>query len=227
MQGQASGAGGLGGYGDAARRVVLWRHGRTGWNAQRRFQGQTDIDLDETGVAQARRAAALLAALQPDAIVSSDLRRAAATAVELASLTRLEVSYDAGLRETFAGDWQGLTSDEIHERYGADVDKWDSGDPDVRPGGGETRLEVAARVVAAVERALPAVPAGGVLVVVTHGGAARVAIGRLLALPPTCWSVLGGLSNCCWSILSEGRLGWRLVEHNAGSLPTPVLNVEG
>ena len=176
---------------------------------------------------QARRAAALLAALEPVSIVSSDLRRAAATAAELAAVTGLTVTYDEGFRETFAGEWQGLTMNEIEQRYAADVERWDRGDPDVRPGGGETRLEVAARAVDAIRRALAAVPSGGTVVAVTHGGAARVAIGAMLGLPPTCWSVLGGLSNCCWSVLSEGRQGWRLIEHNAGTLPTPVLTVEG
>ena len=54
------------------RRVAIWRHGRTSWNAEQRFQGQTDIELDEVGVAQARRAAAMLASLPPSAIICSD-----------------------------------------------------------------------------------------------------------------------------------------------------------
>ncbi|MFC9289882.1 histidine phosphatase family protein, partial [Streptomyces sp. NPDC057052] len=58
------------------RRVILWRHGQTLWNVERRFQGTTDVPLTETGVAQARRSARLLASLKPDAIVASDLRRA-------------------------------------------------------------------------------------------------------------------------------------------------------
>jgi broad specificity phosphatase PhoE len=58
--------------------------------------------------------------------------------------------------------------------------------------------------------------------VVTHGGTARVTIGKLLGLPEQYSGVLGGLSNCSWSVLGEGHRGWRLLEHNAGSLPEPV-----
>ena len=63
-----------------SRRIILWRHGRTAWNAERRFQGQTDIPLDDTGMAQAARAAKVLARLHPNRIHSSDLSRARATA---------------------------------------------------------------------------------------------------------------------------------------------------
>ena len=62
---------------DHSVKLVLWRHGQTEWNVQGRFQGQTDIPLDEVGQEQAERAARLLAALQPNAIFSSDLIRAA------------------------------------------------------------------------------------------------------------------------------------------------------
>ena len=60
----------------AAKRLVLWRHGQTTWNVERRFQGQTDIPLDETGEAQAEQAARRLATLRPHAMFSSDLSRA-------------------------------------------------------------------------------------------------------------------------------------------------------
>jgi probable phosphoglycerate mutase len=201
---------------------VLWRHGQTSWNVERRFQGTTDIELTEAGVAQARRAARLLASLEPDAIISSDLRRTVDTAAELALITGLDVAYDEGLRETYAGAWQGLTHDEIMVRFGEQYAAWKRGEP-VRRGGGELESEVADRAAPVVERAAEKLPPGGTLVVVSHGGAIRTTIGRLLGLPPHSWEALGGLSNCCWSVLGEGARGWRLLEHNAGSLPEPVL----
>jgi glucosyl-3-phosphoglycerate phosphatase len=202
-------------------RVVLWRHGRTEWNATGRFQGQTDVDLDETGVAQADRAARLLAALRPELILSSDLRRAADTAAALGRLTRLPVRFEPALRERSGGLWEGLTGAEIADRYPDNYAAWRRGE-DATPDGGESSQEVAARVVGVVEKAVADLPEG-VVVVVTHGGAARVGIGRLLDLPAERWSSLGPLSNCCWSVLGHRDDRWRLLEHNAGTLPEPVL----
>jgi len=201
---------------------VLWRHGQTAWNLEGRFQGTTDIALTEVGIGQAKRAARLLAALKPDAVIASDLQRAADTAAELAALTGLDVSHHEGLRETYAGVWQGLTHDEISSRFGEEYAAWKRGEP-VRRGGGELETEVADRAAPVILDAADKLPDGGTLVVVSHGGAIRTAIGRLIGLEPYTWESLGGLSNCCWSVLGEGARGWRLQEHNAGSLPEPVL----
>ena len=208
------------------RRIVLWRHGRTAWNAERRFQGQTDIELDDEGRAQAQRAASLLVHLTPTRIVSSDLSRALTTAQALATLTDLPIVTDTRLRETFAGEWEGLHRPELLEKFGDAVAQWAS-DSFARPGGGETRVEVAERMVEAINHYVDELPPRGTLVVATHGGSARAAIGALLELPPQNWACLGVLSNCAWSILTENSTGhgpaWRLQEYNAGSLPTPAL----
>ncbi|MWA11080.1 histidine phosphatase family protein [Streptomyces sp. BA2] len=203
-------------------RIILWRHGQTSWNLERRFQGSTDIELTDTGVGQARRAARLLASLKPDAIVASDLKRAAATANELAALTGLAVTHEEGLQETYAGEWQGLTHDEIIARFGDQYTAWKRGEA-VRRGGGELETEVADRAAPIVLRHAEKLPEDGTLVVVSHGGTIRTTIGRLLGLESHHWEGLGGLSNCCWSVLGQGARGWRLLEHNAGTLPEPVL----
>jgi probable phosphoglycerate mutase len=195
---------------------VLWRHGQTVWNAEHRFQGQTDIELDGTGVTQAERAARLLAALRPAAIVSSDLRRAAATAAPLARLTGLEISYDKDLRERSGGGWEGLTNAEIRERYPADYANW-------MPADGEMTEAVAQRASAAMERIAEAAAPGSLAVVVSHGAALRFGMSRLLGLADEQVWLLGPLANCSWSVLEQRRGHWRLLEHNAGTLPEPVL----
>jgi len=205
---------------------VLWRHGRTEWNDQRRFQGQTDIELDAHGRRQAHRSARLLAALPPAALVSSDLMRARDTAAELAALTGLAVAADPRLRETYAGRWEGRLAEQIKATDGTLWAAWQAGDPAVRPGGGETRGEVADRAQAALIEACAELGPGEILVLATHGGTARALIGRLLGLPERSWHVLGGLANCSWSVLEETTHGWRLEEHNAGRLPEPVAGTD-
>lgn len=206
----------------ANRRIVLWRHGRTAWNAAQRFQGQTDIPLDDVGMEQARMAAQFLQHLQPDRIIASDLQRASVTAQMLADLVELEVMAHTDLRETFAGTWEGLVRAELQRDHGEDFQRW-AWDSHARPGGGESRVEVAERMVRTILRELDEVPEGGTLIVATHGGAARAAIASLLGLPADHWSCLGVLSNCAWSVLREDAAGWRLQEYNAGSLPQPAL----
>jgi probable phosphoglycerate mutase len=197
-------------------RLVLWRHGQTVWNAEGRFQGQSDIPLDTTGEAQAERAAGLLAGLRPDAIVSSDLRRASATAAALARLTGLTVTLDKDLRERGGGVWEGLNDAEIRERYPAERAAW-------TPPDGESMAAVGDRVAAVLSRVAEGLPAGALAVVVSHGAAIRTGMSRLLGWPEELWGTLGPLANCSWSVIGIRRGGWRLLEHNAGTLPEPVL----
>jgi probable phosphoglycerate mutase len=194
--------------------LVVWRHGLTTYNAERRFQGQSDIPLNEAGRAQAAQAARYLAALQPTAIYSSDLSRAAATADALARLTGLPVQLDKDLRERSGGSWEGLTASEIAERYPVERATW-------TPPDGESGVAVADRASAALERIADGVPGGSLAVVVGHGAALGLAIARLLGVPAEP-RVLGPFGNCHWSVLSRRGSRWRLLEHNVGVLPEPV-----
>jgi glucosyl-3-phosphoglycerate phosphatase len=200
--------------GPPVRRLLIWRHGRTEWNATGRFQGQLDPPLDEEGRAQAARTAPQLAAAlraEDTVLVSSDLQRAVDTAGVLASLLGLPVRIDDRLREHGLGSWEGLTRDEVAARHPDQYEDWISGRP-VPGRGGEAQADVAARAVAAVADLPPASTA----VLVTHGGTA----GRLVGLGPEQRRLFGPLGNCHWSELSHQATGWRLMRHNV-SVPTP------
>ncbi|MEO3800172.1 histidine phosphatase family protein [Nonomuraea sp. B1E8] len=198
-----------------SKRIVCLRHGQTLWNVERRFQGHSDIPLDETGMAQAARAASLLASLRPTLIVSSDLQRANDTALALGRVIGLDVAVDKDFRERGGGQWEGLTREEIAARWPDEYAAWEA--PDGEPVG-----DVAARVAAAMRKWAGRLDDDGLLVVASHGAALRLGICELLGLPEELWPALGGLGNCSWSVLQEGRKGWRLLEHNAGTLPEPV-----
>lgn len=209
----------------AANRVVLWRHGQTDWNVVNRFQGHSDIALNEVGVFQAKHAAQILAGMNPTAIISSDLGRARNTAQELANLTGLSVEIDADLRETDGGLWEGKTGAENRAEDFQNFIRWIDGEDNPAGTTGERRSEVAERAIRAIKKALGD-KTDQVLIVATHGGTARCILGALLQLPLSHWGVIGGLSNASWSILERTTRQWSLVEHNAGSIPEPVYGEE-
>ncbi len=143
-------------------RVLLVRHGQSEWNADGRWQGQADPPLTDLGRAQAHHAARALGTV--DAIVCSDLVRAADTAVILSGELGVgPVVVAPDLRERPAGEWQGLTRIEIDERWPGYLDDRR------RPAGWEPDDELLARATAALVRIAELVP-GGEAIAVTHGG---------------------------------------------------------
>jgi broad specificity phosphatase PhoE len=198
------------------------RHGRTAWNAQRRFQGQADPPLDEVGRMQAYEVAALVAALRPNLLLSSDAGRAMQTAEIVADLAALPVIAEPRFRERGLGHWEGLTRDEVAVKYPDEYADWLAG-RDVSRRGGETREEVAARA----GEAFAALPTVATTVIVTHSATAMALTNSLLGIPQELHP-LGPLANCHWSELAnetEGS-GWRLRGHNLGVpgtiVPLPV-----
>jgi glucosyl-3-phosphoglycerate phosphatase len=196
------------------RRVLLWRHGRTRWNVEHRFQGQLDPPLDDLGRAQAAAGARLLAAYAPDAVVSSDLRRAVRTARPLVELLGQPVLLDTRLRERSLGVWEGLTRDEVGRRHPAEFAAWLAGREDHQDGS-EPRAALAGRALAALDEA-----PGDTVVLVTHSATAMALTGHLLGLPVAGWRAVGPLANGRWSELTRDEHGWRLRAHNLGPLGT-------
>jgi probable phosphoglycerate mutase len=180
-----------------------------------RFQGRLDSPLVVDGLEEIAAAAAYLASMGPVRLASSPAPRAAATAAYLTAQTGVRAQVADGLHEVSLGVWEGLTHDEVVDRFPAEYEAWRAG-RDVRRGGGESYAETGVRVRRALDALVADTPAGGTAVAVTHAGTSRAAIGSLLELPVELWPRLGPIGNVRWSVLVESDRGWRLSEHNAG-----------
>lgn len=204
--------------GDGGRRLVVLRHGETTHNAAGIWQGQLDAPLSDLGLEQADAVGPALAALSPQRIVTSDLTRAEVTAQSVGRATGIRVELDPRFREIHAGGWQGLSTTEVRERWPDDQAALARGE-DVRRGGdGESMQDVLVRVGEGLEELLAGLPAGGCAVVSTHGATARAVASWVLDIElELAWRVLGGLGNCHWGELHEGRAGWRLQTWNVTS----------
>ena len=203
--------------------VVLVRHGRTVWNLTGRFQGQSDIPLDDVGQAQAAAAAPLVTASFPNAeLVSSDLIRAQQTAAAIAELLGVGIAIDERLREQAFGAWEGLTRDEIEAGWPDGLRAWRSGADLGDEVGAESRQALQDRMVAAIEERAALVGPQSTVIVVSHGAAITAAIAGLLGHPAT-WRGVVGLDNCHWTHLIRSPKGtnpkWRVVAHNLGVPP--------
>ncbi|MGI8647577.1 MAG: histidine phosphatase family protein [Acidimicrobiales bacterium] len=196
------------------RRLLLWRHGQTEWNASQRVQGQSDVGLNEVGRRQAKAATVALAQERPALIVSSDLRRAYDTAQVLAQQLGLPLQVDDRLRERGFGIWQGLDSVQMAEQNPIEFQRWRAGgEPDID--GIESEPAITARVSAAIHAALARTD--GTVCLVTHGGVIKRALTLLLNWPASVPWGFEGLGNCRWVQLrtSDGSR-WRVHSYNVG-----------
>jgi broad specificity phosphatase PhoE len=147
------------------------RHGETDWNAEGRWQGQTDVPLNDVGRAQAKALGARLRAEGIRLIVSSDLSRARETAEIVAGELGLGLDcVDAAFRERAYGIFEGLTREECVARYPAEWASFE-GDPRTPPPGVEPLSEVAGRMLIGLRRVTErgTQPA----LIVSHGRAIR------------------------------------------------------
>ncbi|WAH97713.1 histidine phosphatase family protein [Arthrobacter sp. MMS18-M83] len=200
------------------RRLVLWRHGQTDWNAQDRAQGHADITLNETGRQQAREAAPLLASYAPAFVWSSDLARACHTAMELVALTGSPLVLDRRLREYNVGIRQGKTLEEFRNEHPDLHQLFFAGD-DFRMPGAELPSEVSARMGSVMRDAVDALGEGETGVLVGHGASLASGLLAFFDAPAHMREMFAGMANCAWTVLAESpERGWQIVDFNAQTL---------
>lgn len=166
---------------EQATTVILVRHAESTWNADNRWQGQADPPLSEAGREQARLVAERLRTQPVSALYSSDLSRALETAAVIGQALGLLARPEPRLREIDLGSWAGLTRQEIAERYPEEFRAWSEHKP-VRAGGGETFLEMQARLEGILREIVAAHP-GEAVAVVTHGGAITALRSAIQGIP--------------------------------------------
>ena len=161
-------------------RLILVRHAESEMKGG--YLGRLDPSLSVQGRAQAAALARRMAGESLAAVYSSPLKRALMTAQMIAAPHGLDVSAIADLAELDFGDWDGLTYQEIAEVAPQRFNRWLADPAEVRPPNGETLLEMSQRVMEVVERIIAA-HTGETVVVITHGGPARVIVCCALGIP--------------------------------------------
>lgn len=164
-------------------RLLLTRHGRTAWNAERRYQGHTDIPLNAEGRHQVQRLAERLRSETIDAMYVSDLRRAWETAEAIAAPHDLSIRPEPRLREICFGRWEGKTHEQIKQHDAESLARWFDDPMHASPPGGETLAQAASRVGAAYDDILERHPEETVALV-AHGGTLRLLLCLGLGVPP-------------------------------------------
>jgi probable phosphoglycerate mutase len=199
-------------------RILAIRHGETDWNVATRIQGQLDIPLNETGQWQAARLGQALAAQeQIDAIYTSDLLRAYATAQAIGCAVNVPLQTHIGLRERGFGNFQAKTFAEIAISLPEDSLRWRKRDPDwAPPGGGESLLVMRERVLTTVNE-LAGAHMGGNIVLVAHGGVMDIlyrAATRLDLQAPRTWELMNtAVNRLLWTPEGLSLVGWADMSH--------------
>jgi len=186
-------------------KLILIRHGETYWNHERRVQGgDSDIELNDTGLEQARKLAAFLENEPIAAILSSPLQRAIATAEVIASHHQLPVEIDQGLRELKVGELEGMSVSNLSTTFSQFLMQWwQEGGPMKLPNG-ESLVELQQRAWEAVERLLERHKTNHehsektTVIIVSHYFVTLAIILKALNLPLDCFTKfkvdLGGVS---------------------------------
>lgn len=162
-------------------RVYLIRHASTQAAAEDRFSGTRNIPLSDEGRWQAEHLARRLRAYPPSAIYCSPMDRTIETATIIGAPHTIKPQTRDGLREIDHGHWEGLTRQEVKEKYPDEIAAWDDDPFGYAPTDGETGMAVIARAVPVVRQIVAAHPNGSVYII-SHKATNRLIIGHYLGI---------------------------------------------
>lgn len=197
--------------------LILVRHGETDWNATGRYQGRTDIELNDVGIEQARMAAKKWSATHIDAVLASPLKRAHRTAELLVQDRDLRIRLEPAIAETRGGEWESLTFTEIESRWPEEYRNWRNPYFDAGPIGGETPQQSGTRTAEAIATFLAEHPAVKTLLVVSHGNTLRAAAHVLSGAAEEDYVKVPRMANCDAHVMrsDSGKIGsWTLTGTN-------------
>jgi len=183
--------------------VYLVRHGQTAWNREEVFRGRADIPLNETGRKEALLTGDYLKGVEVDSVYSSPLSRAVETAQAIARHQGKEVQILDGLMDIDFGQWQGVSHEEVRERYGELYRQWKDTPHLVRFPGGESLEAVRERALREIHEAIQNHVAE-TLVMVSHRVVNKILICGLLGLDNShFWQI--GQDTGCINVLEFGE----------------------
>lgn len=162
-------------------RLLLTRHGQTDWNIAGRYQGQSDILLNQTGYKQAETLAKRLSLESINAIYSSDLSRAFDTAQAVAKFHPLEIQTDSRWRELSFGDWEGMDYKQMSAHSPELFEKWMQDSANISTPNGESLKQLADRVKSAFDE-IKNKHKDQTVLVVSHSGALQALLATLLGI---------------------------------------------
>lgn len=186
--------------------LIFVRHGQSRANLERVFAGHTDIPLTELGKRQAERTADFLREYPIEKIYASDLLRAMQTAEPTAQIKGLEILPRRELREIFAGDWEGVSYEELMRRFPESYGTWRTDCGRAHPENGESVVDLSKRIYREVDR-IAAENRGKCVAIFTHATPIRLLRAKWEGYPPTELSKVMFCSNASVSVVEYGEDG--------------------
>jgi alpha-ribazole phosphatase len=162
-------------------KLLLTRHGQTDWNIAGRYQGQSDVPLNQTGCQQAQALAKRLSVEKIDAIYSSDLSRAFDTAQAIANFHQLHINIDSRWRELSFGNWEGMNYKQMSANSPELFQQWMQDFANISTPNGESLKQLADRVKLSFDE-IKNKHTDQTVLVVSHSGALQALLSTLLGI---------------------------------------------